>query len=61
MTRTRRDFIRTSVVAGGALGMTARDTVDWYQSLGDEQGRRMLSPEREAEVVEAWRTRGLEE
>ena len=42
------------------LAVPARDTVDWYKSLDDEQRarRRMLSAEREAEVLAAWRDRG---
>lgn len=42
------------------LAVTARDTVDWYRALPEEQRaqRRMLAPEREAEVLYAWRVRG---
>ncbi|MFC1629077.1 NAD-dependent epimerase/dehydratase family protein [Gemmatimonadota bacterium] len=42
------------------IGVTARDTVDWYHALPeDERPRgRMLSAEREAEVLAAWHERG---
>ena len=43
------------------IGVTARDTVDWYKALPeDERPRgRMLSAEREAEVLKAWHERGV--
>ncbi len=42
------------------MGETARDIVAWYQSVPEEerpQGR-VLSPDREAEVLTAWHARG---
>ena len=42
------------------IGETARDTVEWYESLTEEElsRRQILSPEREAEVLAAWRAMG---
>jgi 2'-hydroxyisoflavone reductase len=42
------------------LSVTARDTVDWYKALPEEQlaRRGVIDPEREAEVLGAWRVRG---
>ena len=42
------------------IGVTARDTVEWYKALSEEDRslRRMLSAEREAEVLAAWHARG---
>jgi 2'-hydroxyisoflavone reductase len=42
------------------IGVTARDTVGWHEALSEEErpGGRMLSPEREAEVLAAWHERG---
>jgi hypothetical protein len=41
------------------IGITAHDTVEWYKATPeDERPRgRTLSPEREAEVLAAWRER----
>ncbi len=41
------------------VGVTARDTVDWYQATPEEERPRgrVLSPEREAEVLRAWHAR----
>lgn len=41
-------------------GVTARDTLAWYQALPEEERPRGgdLSPEREAEVLAAWHARG---
>ncbi len=38
------------------IGQTSRDTVDWYNATpeGERPGGRLLSPEREAEVLAAW-------
>jgi 2'-hydroxyisoflavone reductase len=38
------------------VGVTARDTVDWYNATPEDErpGGRLLSPEREAEVLAAW-------
>ncbi len=38
------------------VGVTSRDTVDWYNATPEEErpGGRLLSPEREAEVLTAW-------
>lgn len=40
------------------IGVTARDTVEWFKSLSDEERsrRRMFSREREVEVLAAWHT-----
>lgn len=48
-----------AVAAGLAfrpVGVTARDTVDWYNSLTEEErpGSRHPTPEKEAEVLAAW-------
>jgi 2'-hydroxyisoflavone reductase len=42
------------------IGVTARDTVDWFNSIPEEDrpGGRTLSPEREAEVLAAWHEQG---
>ncbi|MFC1544253.1 NAD-dependent epimerase/dehydratase family protein [Gemmatimonadota bacterium] len=42
-----------------SMGVIARDTVDWWKSLPEEERsrRRTLSPEREVEVLAAWRAR----
>ena len=42
------------------IGETARDTVAWFKALPEEtrSRRRMLSPEREAEVLATWHARG---
>lgn len=42
------------------VGVTARDTVDWFNSVPEEErpGARNLSPEREAEVLAAWHQQG---
>jgi len=42
------------------VGVTARDTVGWYQATPEEErpGGRILSPEREAEVLRAWHALG---
>jgi 2'-hydroxyisoflavone reductase len=39
------------------IGETARDTVTWYKALPEEElaRRQILSPEREAEALAAWR------
>ncbi|KPJ90723.1 MAG: hypothetical protein AMS18_10170 [Gemmatimonas sp. SG8_17] len=42
------------------LAVTARDTIDWHQTRPEEQRNSMrtgLKPEREAELLEEWRTR----
>lgn len=43
------------------IGVTARDTVDWYNSIPEEERPRgrTISPEREAEVLKAWHERGV--
>ena len=42
------------------MGVTARDTLGWFNSIPEEErpGERNLSPEREAEVLEAWHAEG---
>ncbi len=42
------------------VAVTARDTLDWYKTLPEEERsrRRILSAEREAEVLAAWHARG---
>ncbi len=42
------------------IGVTARDTVEWYKATPEEERPRgrTLSPEREAEVLAAWHNRG---
>jgi len=42
------------------VGVTARDTLDWFESIPEEDrpGERNLSPEREAEVLAAWHEQG---
>lgn len=42
------------------IGVTARDTVDWYEATPEEDRPRgrVLSPEREAEVLAAWHAQG---
>ena len=42
------------------IGVTARDTVDWYYSTPEEERpqSRAPSPEREAELLAAWHARG---
>jgi len=42
------------------IGVTGRDTLDWYKSTPEEDRPRggTLSPEREAEVLAAWHNRG---
>ena len=43
------------------LAETARDTLDWFKTLPAERQSELkagLSPEREREVLEAWRNRG---
>lgn len=59
-----RISIRRALDAGLAfrpLDQTARATLDWHHSLPDDAqaavGRARLAPQREAEVLEAWRSR----
>jgi 2'-hydroxyisoflavone reductase len=42
------------------VGVTARDTLDWFESIPEEDrpGERNLSPEREAEVLAVWHEQG---
>jgi 2'-hydroxyisoflavone reductase len=42
------------------VGVTARDTLDWFEALPEEEwpGGRSLSPERELEVLAAWHQQG---
>lgn len=43
------------------IGLTVRDTLAWWQSLPDDRRARnrfVLSPEREAEILAAWKARG---
>lgn len=42
------------------IAVTARDTVDWFESMPVEErpGGRTLSPEREVEVLAAWHEQG---
>ena len=42
------------------VAVIARDTLEWFKALPEEERsrRRMLTPEREAEVLAAWHARG---
>ncbi len=53
-----------SIAAGLAfrpIGLTVRDTLAWWQSLPEDRrakNRFVLTPEREAEILSAWKARG---